>query len=530
MKKYFFFTLLVGCSLCFKAYPASESLSALDELIHTRYEYEGPRRAKIEESQQSFRTAVDDNAKYDALRNLYDAYRSYRIDSALIYADARLQIARKIGSPSKIASATINVAEAYAKSGSADRAISILDTLNPQSLKDYHLKYLNGVYRSAYELKAITSLLGADKLYAIEKGNDLREKAALQSSPESRGHYTLEAEKLAALGMYNEAVTIMEEASEKFDFSDDAAMQSMMGEIYLAAGMRDKAIEHLALSAQLDIMNGTKEYKSLILLAQILYEDGDVKRAFDYITCAFEDASFSKADLRTAEIMKSMPVIERAYRDAEHEVAVRTKIFLIAGCVLFALLLVSFFMVMSVYRQKHRMLKTIEKINLSLEEKNRLLVKADKLKLHNINILMMGYARHITRLRDFRKKIYRLIKTGQYDKAAEELKWDKADAQDIAVFQDIFDEAFLSMFPTFVSDVNALMKEPIVLKNTTKLTPELRIIAMMKLGMGSTERITSMFHYSAQTVYNIRTSIRNMLNVSWDEFETYLGHNENLLN
>lgn len=495
-------------------------LDSLDAMLPVRHLYELDRRQAIDRARGSFERSSNDEDRYRSLRGLYEAYRSYRIDSALTVAEWRLNIARRLGDKSKIASATINLAEGYAKYGAPATAVDILDTLDESALEDYHRKYRNSVCRSAYSLLAETAVLGSDRVESLEKLRHYRDEAMKETRPGSRGEYTLKAERLMEAGMYREAVGVMEEADRLFSFREDAAMQYTLGKVYLAAGRRDKAVEALAHSAMLDIASGTKEYMSLILLASILFEDGDVERAFDYINCAFEDADFSKANIRAAEIMKNMPVIDRAFHAAREAADERTRRLAVGLGLLGALLLATLLLLARALRSNKRMLSTIGRINESLEVKNAALVRADSLKLAHINTLMKAYAGYIEKIRDSRKGIYRLLKTGSYAKAMDAVKSPKAEEADVAAFLEFFDEAFLSMFPDFVDKANALLREPIVLREPSRLTPELRVAALMRLGIKSTDEIASMLHYSAQTVYNLRSSLRSMSDLPKAEFES----------
>lgn len=514
--------LTIGCFILFAFLICDANrqiLQQLDEVIRTRSQYEAPKREAIQKARTEYERATDDPGRYNALRGLYENYRSFKVDSALIVAHKRLDLARRIGIPSKIASATINLAEGYTRSGSADIAISILDTLNPASLETYHNKYRNAVYREAYRIKANAAILPEDKDIILKKLKSLNDSALLESSKTSRGYYTLTAEKLCDAGLYSEAVATVKEAERHYDFSQDPAMLSTIGDIYLKSGDRDKAIEYLAKSAILDISSGTKEYRSLITLTPLLLEEGDIKRAFEYINCAFEDAQFSHANIRTAEIMEIMPAIDKSFHDTEKEVAKRTQAFLIIAGILVALLLILLAWYVKTLRINRKMLSTIEEINANLAEKNLALAEADSLKLHYVNTLMKANSEYISRIKAFRKNIYRCLKATQYEKAFELAKDKRNEASDIQVFQGLFDEAFLSMFPNFIDQVNEFMTERIELKEPNHLTPELRVIAMMKLKMASTEEISSLFHYSNQTVYNLRTTIRGMINIPWEEFE-----------
>ena len=520
-------TVLLGCLILFlTALPcraASDSLlKELDKTLAERQRYEAVKREEISKAQSDYERSKSDSDRYNALRGLYEAYRSFRIDSALIVSDTRLAVARRMGVRSKIASASLNLAESYVKSGLADEALRILDTLSTEHLEDYHLKYRNSIYSNAYSLKSQTALLPADRIAALEKLRRHREEILTTRDKESRGYYTLRAEQLKDAGMPDQAVAMMEEADRKFDFSNDAAMQYSLGEIYLAAGQKEKAKNALTKAALIDITTGVREYRALILLASLLFEEGDVERAFNYINCAFEDAHFSNAYLRTPEILAYMPVIDQAFHAYEQQNSRKTKTFLWITVAMVAVLIVVSVLLWRTLHTNRKMMRAISDINAQLADRNEKLIEADRLKLSHINNLMLTNARYLSRLKDYRKSVYRLMKTGQYDKAMDTLRSDRADSKDIAAFHEMFDEAFLSMFPDFIKSVNRLLKTPIELKEETRLTPELRVMALMRLGLSSTEEISGMLHYSSQTVYNLRSSIRNLTDMPREEFEKAL--------
>lgn len=500
------------------------SLRELDRIVASHQSYEKVKREEINRARAEYERAATDSDRYNALRGLYEAYRSFRIDSALIVSDTRLAVARRMGMESKIASASLNLAESYVKSGLPDEALRILDTLSTARLEDYHIKYRNAIYGNAYTLKSETALLPADRIAALEKLRKLREETLSSRDRESRGYYTLRAEQLKDAGMLQEAVAMMEEADRKFDFSNDAAMQYAMGETYLAAGDKEKAKNALIKAAQIDLSSGVKEYRALILLASLLFDEGDVERAFDYINCAFEDLHFSNASLRTPEIMNYMPVIDQAFHAYQQENSRKTKIFLWITVAMLIVLAAVTTLLWRTLRANRKMVKTISEFNDRLADRNRKLTEADRLKLTHINNLMLSNARYIARIKDYRKSIYRLLKTGQYEKAMDTLKSDRSDSKDIAAFHEMFDEAFLSMFPDFINSVNKILKQPIELKDPNHLTPELRVIALMRLGLSSTDEISGILHYSSQTVYNLRSSIRNLTDLPKEKLEKAISN------
>lgn len=498
---------------------ADETLRQLDRAIENKRQYEDEYAATITKVRADYDSSSSPADRYNTLRTLYELYRSFRIDSALIVAEQRFEVAEKLGEKSKIASASLNLAEGYARSGNTDRALAILDALDESALEDYHKKYRNSIYRSALTMKVATSLLSSDRMKAIERLRSFQDSAFRESPVNSRGYLTLKAEKLRDAGLYKEAVAEIEKAHRQFDFSNDAAMLYTMGEIYVDAGDRRKGAECLAQSAILDISSGRKEYKSLILLANILFEEGEIERAFNYINCAFEDAAFSHANMRTAEIMQVMPLIDRAFHHQESEIRKRTKLFLIASGALIAVLLIFILFLVRLNREKRRMMATIEGINRRLGEQNLALKESDSLKLQHIKSLMLAYSTYISRLKNYRKGIYRLLKTGQLEKALDEVKSNSAETSDITAFQETFDEAFLSIYPDFIDRLNEYLEEPVRIREGKRLSPELRVAAMISLGMTTTDEISEMLHYSAQTVYNLRSTLKGMLKVDIKEFE-----------
>lgn len=519
--KNLFLILLLVPSFCNAGTQSSSTdlLKELDRIVESRKTYEHEKRNRILQARRDYLSSHTDTDKYNTLRTLYKEYRTFRIDSAVIIANERLEIARSTGNLSKIASATLNLAESYVKSGLPEKAIHMLDTLSKNTLEEYHRKYITSVYKNAYLLLSKTEVLPEEKMKAKEKVKEYREKALKEAAEGSRGKFTIRAEKFIDAGMYDEAVSQIEQADKIFDLSEDAAMQYTMGEIYLAAGMRDKAIECLARAAAIDLSSGTKEYQALILLASLLLEEGDVERAFVYINCALDDVNFSNANFRNPEIMENMPVIDQAFHAYEKRNKELTKTFLWIASVLVGLLIIFLILLLKTLKSNRRMLAANEDINKRLSERNSALEEAGKLQLKSINALIMSNARYISRLKDYRKTVYRFMKSGQYEKALEALKSDRTHSKDIDGFHEMFDELFLSIFPGFIEGVNRLIKQPVELKEPNRLTPELRVIALMRLGLSSTEEIAGILHYTSQTVYNLRSTVRSMAAVSREEFE-----------
>ena len=498
-------------------------LDSLDTVLASRPRVEAEHRARTDSIRASLAQISNPVDRYNILRSLYRSYRSYRIDSALIMADMRLECARQIGDPSRVISAGINLAESYAKFGDVRKAQAILDTLRPRQMEDYQRKYLNSVGMGVYRQLAETAALPAERVEAKARLRHMRDEAIAEAPEDSQGYYALQAERLLDAGQTREAVSRMEDAEARFDFSDNAIMQYLMGEIYLAAADTVKARDHIARAAIIDIGKGTKEYSSLILLSSILYSNGELDRAFKYINYALEDAVYSHAAVRTGEVMKIMPLIDASFHASDERARSRQNILMVVAAMFALLMLLVTVLLAMALRRNRRIMAQVEAANDLLQRSNDRLRETDSQKLMFINTLMLAYAGYIERLRDFRKSLYRKLKAGQYDKALNDVGSDRVESLELADFHAMFDRTFLALFPGFASKVSVYFTKSLEQKSPDRLSPELRVLALMRLGLTSTEEIARMLHYSPQTVYNYRSRIRNSLNCSREEFEKALA-------
>lgn len=508
-----------ACQQSEKEDKAIDALSVLDRMVREREKYTKDIQIKILKAKAEEKNSKTLQDRYNALRGLYELYRSYKIDSALIVADKRLETAQQINEKSKIISASLNLAEGYVLSGQPLKALNILDTLPTELMADHQLKYRNNIYLKAYSLKKNEAILSHERLKAIESLQNYRNIELKNKDKNSRGYLTLMAEQLKDSGMIDEAVAKMEDMANKYDISESAPLLYMMGETYLEAGKIDEAIEFLTQAAFLDISNGSKEYRALILLASALYQKGDLNRAFEYINCAFEDANFSKANLRTDEVMQIMPIISNAFLQQEKEIKQRNA-WIIVTAVGFILILILFIiLIIKSNHSKHKMIETIETMNKKLTQRNNQLIESSEIKLNILRDFLIKYARYIGNTKTFRKKLYRLIKGGQYQQAENLTRSNKDENVSFSDFQEMFDVAFLSIFPDFIEKLNQYLKIPMEKNENMRLSPEIRMVALMRLGITSTEEISEMFNYSSQSVYNLRSSLRNLINVNWEVFE-----------
>lgn len=429
----------------------------------------------------------------------------------------RLDAARRIGDPSKVISATINLAESYANAGELHKAADLLEAVDTRQLVSYHVKYYYNVLGEIYTRLRTSAVTPYDHAYYTGKECAILDTLLLKTSPESTGKRLLQVRRLGSSGHRDEALRYLRQT----DTAGIGAPQLYtIGQLYIELGDTANACPMLAKAAIFDLRDGVKEYAALIDLASILYSKGETTRAYRYINVAMDDAQFSGANFRTREIMKILPVIDAEFYRMEKEAMKRTGRQRTIAFIFGILMLAAAMAVMLQTLRLRRLSRRLHDTNLALERSNASLREADSIKLGYVTTLLQTYAASNTTLRDYRRSIYRLLKAGQTDKALDMVRNDKIDSD---AFYSIFDSAVIAMFPQFIETVNGMMKRPYVPKISSTLIPELRVIAMIRLGINSIDDIARMLHYSNQTVYNYRSAIRANLAISEEDFRLALN-------
>lgn len=175
-----------------------------------------------------------------------------------------------------------------------------------------------------------------------------------------------------------------------------------------------------------------------------------------------------------------------------------------------ALLLIGLAVTLYVLNRKNRLMN---RMAANLEE-------ANKTKDVYISQFLNLCSIYMDKLNQFNKMVNRKITTGKIDDLLKLTKQGKFIEEQSKEFYDVFDDAFLHIYPTFVSEVNRLLRdeERIVLREGEKLNTDLRILAFMRLGIEESARIAQMLNYSVYTIYTYRNKLRNRA-FSRDTFE-----------
>ncbi|MGX5818005.1 DUF6377 domain-containing protein [Chitinophaga lutea] len=462
------------------------------------------------------------NRKFESTLELYNAYKSYNYDSAFSYALQLEKIASQLQDPVKIQTARIKLGFILLSSGLFRETAAIIDTLGttgfPDSLRaEYFVlkrryyydlaDYVNDRYFApAYLREASRFTDSAVALYPenhFERLSCLGYKLYKEGNLDSALHYLHRTIRLPNLS-----------------FHEQAMVNANIGNIYVIKKEYDRAIELLARSAMADIKGSVKETTAAFNLASLLFQRGDIKNASRYIEQAISDATFYGARQRKVQVSAILPIIEGERFNAVEEQKDRLYIYL--GIAIFALI-ASIILSVIIFKQFKKLKKaqqTITQAHRRQQEINDKLLESNKIKEEYI-----GYCFHIASAYiDKIEKLKNQVDLRLHDQKFSEIRYIvnniniKQEREEL--FRN-FDRIFLKIFPNFVAEFNSFFREEdqIKLKDNELLNTDLRIYALIRIGISENEKIARILEYSVNTIYAYKTKIRNKSIVPNDEFE-----------
>ena len=323
------------------------------------------------------------------------------------------------------------------------------------------------------------------------------------------------AEQLVNRQQYEQAKKILLDAYRQHSLSDrqTAFIAISLADIYGKEKNLEAEKQYLIAASISDIRNSVKEYLALQQLAVILFEEGDTKRAYAYMDKAMNDAVFCNARQRTIAMSDIWPVIVKSH---EREAKSRT-LRLTVSLVLISLL--SIFLLMMIIYIRRRIIE-LRAIRARLSNTNEMLKESNHIKDEYITRFLTQCSDYIDKLDSYRKQIYRLDTGNKRTELLNTLKSQEVIDRELDSFYASFDETFLGLFPNFVSDFNALLKpeEQIVPKQPGHLSTDLRIFALIRLGVNENELICSFLRCSKATVYAYRSRVR-LKSINPDTFD-----------
>ncbi|MBJ2184028.1 MAG: hypothetical protein JFR38_05875 [Muribaculaceae bacterium] len=479
---------------------AREALRRLDTELGRRGAYIAARQSAIDSMTAE---CHDEAAQFTRLAH---AYAGFNNDSALAY----LQRAEACATGTEMHEARLHMAALLPLAGlfdSAERKLAVVDTaaLDNERLTLYYeharqmYSYLAAFFERYPRLR---------ELYA--KRSLLMQEQLLGTLDTDTDEYLFHLGEHAYLtGNSNRARVLLSELLTHDTLSDilRARAAHHLSAIAGQSGDENTRLYYLAESAMADIRSATREVASLQELGALLFSLGDIERAYTYLSTALANAVECGAEVRMLESARALPLIESAYATKTAE-ARRRDIWIIAGMALLVMVLITTLLILR--REMHRMGLLQESLR-----------SANRSKEVYISQFLTLCSVYMDKLKQFSKLVTRKIGAGQVDDLYRMAKNGKFVEEESREFYEVFDDAFLHIYPTFVDEVNALLRPDsrITLKDGERLNTDLRILAFMRLGIEDSSNIAQVLNYSLNTIYAYRNRLKARA-IDRDSFES----------
>lgn len=491
---------------------------ALDEMIGKHKEYTTIREARIEAlKQKSTQISPETTAFFELNEKLYREYKAYTCDSALHYLSLNLHWAMRHDEQETIDAIRIRRAHLMSATGMYKEASEDLEGINRSKLSPGLLQDYYECHRYLYsELGMYTQeTFHRNRYYALAAS--YRDSLMQVLTPDSPLYLERKEMEKAASGKLAEALRINDTrlAGISPGTPEYALATYHRSQLYHRLGDREKEKHYLALSAMTDISLAITDHASLWTLAKLLYEEGDIERAYRYIRFSWNATNHYNARSRSLQTAGILSLIDLTYQAMQEKQNNRLRFYLWTISILSVLLM---FAIAWIYHQ----MKRLAEIRNNLEQTNGQLQISNNIKEEYIGRFLKLCSAYIDRLDAYRRMVNKKISNGQTEELLKMVhSHDVLDA-DLKELYENFDKAFLHLFPDFVKNFNELLQPEmrIVLRKGELLNTELRIFALIRLGIDDSSQIAEFLRYSVNTIYNYRAKVKNKACISRDDFET----------
>lgn len=524
-------------------------LERIDYMIDNDQHYQDIKEKELKQLKLQAIKATDSKTRLLFLDSIYRSYSAYRYDSAYAYMKRGLELAEKCKDSYYITLNKINQASVLSVRGFYSKAESLLQTLNPETMPYKQKLYYYFTYAWIYnywESYAKNSDYAAEFRTQKKHYMDL----LLQNFKEDRRNTTYYNYLLGERIYLDEptsrkSLTHFLKAMKMSPVKSRIHAMSAYGaaRYYKLTGKSDLYEKYLVEASVSDGLCQLKETVALQKLAYYLFkkDENNSKLAAKYIQHTMEDAQFFNNQLRMIEISHILPVIATANQQA----AERSRARILTGFITVSAALIIIILAFANNRQKNKLKKNKQEIeeqnkkqiemngqlsemndqlsemNNQLTELNQQLIETNIKRETYLRLFMDISAAYISKLADYRKLVSRKIKANQAADLLKSLNTHKMEEEETQMFYNRFDKAFMELYPGFVTELNKLLlpESQLEVPTTHTLTTEIRIYALMRLGVTDSQEIATLLHYSNQTIYNYKSGMRAKA-INRDTFES----------
>ena len=515
----------------------------IDKAIAESPRYVALREAKITATRRAYEQSTG-RQKYNEGYRLYELYRPFVSDSAIYFLHQCIQLAESLGDPSASVHCRSQLAIRCSNIGLYDEALNILDSIRLSGQED---QTVIGTYYEAYnnvysELSYYTRLDEMRRLYQ-QKEQHYAQLMFKYLSPTSETCFLRREQRAQGEGNLKESMRINDEWLKTVEpGSHPYALVALYRYIEFKL-QRDtvQMMQWLTESVLADIRNAAMDQGSMWELANELMLSGDVERASSYISYTCDCANRYGSRQRNWQIAPLLSHIAKGYKSQSERTTSQLWVALGAISVLALLLLGAFFFV----HRRNQQLDTARKalstansqlstvnfqlstqkdelaaLNSQLSTLNSQLTESNRVKEEYIGRFMSLCSQYIDKLDNYRKMVNKKMKNKELDELFQISKSTELKEKELDELYENFDTVFLHLFPNFIDDFNTLLQpEMQIHPKENRLTTDIRIFALIRLGFEDSSKIAEFLHYSVNTIYNYRARIKNGAVCNREQFE-----------
>lgn len=514
-----------------------ELYKQIDTAIEQHDVYIEKKSARIAKYKKNIELAKDWLGRYRETWNLYKEYTSFNNDSAIAMLNSCISLAGGAGDKELLADSYIALVSQYAISGAYSEGEVYLKRIDGTQLTgNRKITYLLAAEHLYGEMGYYTQDKALRKIY-YDKSISYRDSCYLIMDHTSAEYMKERVQQLTNDNKLDEAKKICDSwmSSVDEDTHDYAIMAFFRSEIYKKLGDKEQRKHWLAVSALCDIHNAIMDQASLWSLAEILGQEGDLGRSNRYVEFSWECTQRFNAHLRSWTVSPVLSMISSSYQKQLNAVNSR----LIWLTVFISLLVIGLFAALIYVSKKRRQLAVVRNelktaiadlsqtnsrlsdLNAQLSVVNSRLIESNHVKDEYIGEFFSTCSAYIDKLDNYRIKINRKLRLNQTADLMKLTGTGQLKEDEHKLLLANFDKTFLRLFPTFVEDFNKLLKEDARIMPTQEntLTKDLRIFALIRLGIEESSRIAEFLNYSPNSIYNYRARIKSKAICGRDEFE-----------
>ncbi|NDV80494.1 DUF6377 domain-containing protein [Bacteroides sp. 51] len=513
-------------------------LLVLDETINIHQTFTEEKENRINGLKAELSKAQIPEESYQWNLSLFKEYKTYICDSAIHYLNENIALAEQLEDRNKENESRLLLSLLLNSSGMFKEAIDMLETVDRHFLSSHHLTEYFLCYNNIYsELAFHTQDKASAKRYRA-KANTYSDSLKAVINPNSELYYNHLEASYRNSNDYQRALEVNNIRLQKARFgTPEYALVTFHRALVMEhQGKREEQKSYLTLSALSDIQSSIKDHASLWMLAQLLYAEGDIERAYRYIRFSWNETSMYNARLRSIQSAGILSLIDKTYQGLVEKQNQKLRNYLILISVLVILLVVA---LAFIYKQMKKLAiarnrlqnaneqlkdlnKELQNMNTCLQSTNMELSESNHIKEEYIGRFIKLCSTYIDKLDAYRRMVNKKIGHGQTDELFAITRSPNALDEELNELYNNFDTAFLQLFPDFIAQFNSLLVEddPIIPKKGELLNTELRIFALIRLGITDSTQIAEFLRYSLNTIYNYRAKVRNKARVPRDDFES----------